>query len=106
MTVAWFAAGASRGRALPAASLACAWIVTTGLLDGWGWPVVATTAGPSCLIALLGARIAVRRWNRGTFPALAGLTASVAGGWLALAWLADAGARHFGGSGGFRTLRL
>ena len=100
VTAAWLVAGMRHKLALPAAGLACAWVVAVGFLYGWGLPNVVTTAVPSCLVALLGARIAVRRWDAGTFAALAGLTASVGGGWLALAWLADAGAHRLGGPGG------
>jgi hypothetical protein len=60
---------------------------------------VATTAVPCCLIVLLGARVVVRRWDSGTFPTLAKLTAGVAGGWMMLAWLADLGAWQMGGPG-------
>ncbi|HTH49451.1 MAG TPA: hypothetical protein VMB21_18180 [Candidatus Limnocylindria bacterium] len=100
VTAAWLVAGMRHPLALPAAGLACVWVVAVGFLHGWGWPNVLTTAVPSCLIAVLGARLAVRRWDAGTFAALAGLTASVSGGWLALAWLADLSSHRLGGPGG------
>ena len=99
VTAAWFAAGTSRRLALPAAGLACAWIVAVGFVYDWGWRVVATTAAPCCLIALLGTRAVLRRWDMSTFPALAKLTACVAGGWLVLAWLTETGARLVGSQG-------
>jgi hypothetical protein len=64
-----------------------------------GWQVVAMNAVPCCLIALLGTRVVLRRWDANTFPALAKLTAGVAGGWLVLAWLTQAGFGHVGGLG-------
>ena len=99
VTAAWFVAGTSRRLALPAVGLACAWIVAVGYLYGWGWLVVATTAAPCCLIALLGTRAVLRRWDASTFPALAKLTAGVAGGWLVLAWLTGAAVGHVGSPG-------
>jgi hypothetical protein len=96
VTAGWFVAGTSRRLALPAVGFACAWIVAVGALYGWGWPVVATTAAPCCLIALLGTRAVLRRWDAGTFPALAKLTACVAGGWMVLAVLIEVGAEHVG----------
>ncbi|HYG90477.1 MAG TPA: hypothetical protein VD978_29930 [Azospirillum sp.] len=91
VTAAWFVVGTSRRFALLAAALACAWIVVVGHLYGWGWPIVATSAAPGFLIALLGTRIVLRHWDENTFPALAKLTAWVAGGWMLLAWGVQAG---------------
>lgn len=91
VTAAWFVAGTARRLALPAAGLACAWIILIGHLYGWGWPIVVTSAVPGFLIALLGTGIVLRHWDAGTVPALAQLTGWVAGGWLLLAWALQAG---------------
>ncbi len=99
VTAAWFVAGTARRFALPAAGLACAWILIIGHLYGWGWPIVATSAAPGFLIALLGTRIVLRHWDANTFPALAKLTAWVAGGWMLLAWGIQAGSQVIGNPG-------
>ncbi len=91
VTAAWFVAGTSRRLALPATGLACVWIVVVGHAYGWGWPIVATSAVPGFLIALLGSRVVLRHWDAKTIPELAQLTAWVAGGWMLLAWGIQAG---------------
>lgn len=99
VTAAWFAVGAWPRLALVAGGLACAWILAVGVLYYWGWQVVATTAVPCILIALLGVRLVRHRWDAGSFPALARLTATVAAAWLALAWLVEILAGHAGATG-------
>lgn len=84
VTVAWFAAARAPHFALLAAGLAAAWTVGTGYLFDWRPAVVVATVLPAFGIALLGARLTGRRWDEGTFPALARLTATVAAGWLVL----------------------
>ena len=84
VTVAWFAAAGAPRAALPAAVLTAAWAVGAGYLFGWRPVVVVATAVPAFALALLGARLTARRWDEGTFPALARLTASIAVAWLAL----------------------
>ncbi|MGG5817483.1 hypothetical protein [Falsiroseomonas sp. HW251] len=98
VTAAWFVAGSWRRAAVPAVALVGAWTVATGIHFDWGWPVTLTSAVPCTLLAGLGARIALRRWDASTFPALARLTAWVTGGWLVFAWAADAVATSLGGA--------
>ena len=99
VTAAWFVAGTARRLALPATGLACAWIVAIGHSYGWGWPIVATSAVPGFLIALLGTRIVLRHWDARTIPALAQLTAWVAGSWMLLAWGIQTGSEMIGSPG-------
>jgi hypothetical protein len=91
-TLCWFAARASRRLALPSAVVACLAIVALGFLYDWGVRMVVSTSVPSCFIAVLGTRLVMRRWDAGTFPALAKMTASVAAIWLILNGVAEAAA--------------
>ncbi len=96
VTVAWLVAPARRRIAFLAAALACVWIVAIGVFHEWDWRVIVTTAVPGCAIAVLGCMFVSGRWNDRIFLALAGLTASVAGGWFVLAWLVQSCAGLFG----------
>jgi len=99
VTAAWFVAGTWRRLAIPALVLAAAWIVAVGIVYAWGWQIVTTSAIPGILLLLLGTRIVLRRWDGGTFQALATLTACLTFGWVAVAWLANGLAMHFAGPG-------
>jgi hypothetical protein len=89
VTACWFVAGTRPRLAIPATVLACAWIVAAGILYDWGWQVVTTSAIPCCLLTILGTRKVLQRWNSGTIPSLARLTARVTLTWLILAPAAD-----------------
>jgi hypothetical protein len=97
VTATWFVAGTVPRLALPATVLTCAWIVLAGILYDWGWQVVTTSAIPCCLLTILGTRLVLRRWDSGTMPSLARLTARVTLIWLVLAPLADWIVTHLGG---------
>jgi hypothetical protein len=97
VTAAWFVAGTWPRLAVPATVLTCVWIVAAGILYEWGWQVVTTSAIPCCLLAVLGTRRVLRRWDRETIPALARLAAMITFGWLILAWVADAIIIRLGG---------
>ena len=94
--VAWFIASMRRWIAFYVAALTCVVIIVIGVSYGWEWRVIITAAIPSCVINVIGCMFVSRHWNNKTFPALAGLTASVAGCWFILAGLVLGCARLFG----------
>jgi hypothetical protein len=94
--VAWFIASTRRWIAFYVAALTCVVIIVIGVSYGWEWRVIITAAIPSCVINVIGCMFVSRHWNNKTFPALAGLTASVAGCWFILAGLVLGCARLFG----------
>jgi len=96
VTIAWFVAPLNRWISVLAAVLACLWILAVGVSYGWEWRVLVSAAVPSCTVAALGCRFVSSHWDDKTFPALAGLTASVACCWFVLAWLAPACVRLLG----------
>ena len=75
VTAAWLVASASRRFAYAAAGVACAWTLATGFVWGWTWPDVVTTSAVGCLVALLGARVVLRGWDKDSLPALARIVA-------------------------------
>lgn len=92
----WFVASIGRWFASFVAALTCVAIVVIGVSYGWEWRVIITAAIPSCVINVIGCMFVSRHWNNKTFPALAGLTASVAGCWFILAGLVLGCANLFG----------
>jgi hypothetical protein len=98
VTLAWFGARVGGRAAVLAGILAGAWVVAVGLHYEWAWRDIVTTALPCFAIIALGTRLVAQRWDDETFLHLALLTAVVAAGWFALAWLAQGGAWLFGAS--------
>jgi hypothetical protein len=98
VTLAWFGARVGGRAAVLAGILAGAWVVAVGLHYEWAWRDIVTTALPCFAIIALGTRFVAQRWDDETFLHLALLTAVVAAGWFALAWLAQGGAWLFGAS--------
>ncbi len=99
VTVAWFSAPAGRWIAFLGGILAGVWVVAVGLYYAWTWREIGTTAIPCFAIIALGARFVAGWWDNETFLHLAFLTAVVAAGWFAVAWLAQSGAWLFGEPG-------
>src|SRR5258708_193650 len=99
VTLAWFGARAGGWVAVLAGILAGVWVVAVGLHYEWAWRDIVTTALPCFAIIAIGTRLVAQRWDDETFLHLALLTAGVAAGWLALAWLAQGAAWLFGATG-------
>lgn len=96
VTATWFVAARAPRLLLPMTALVVAWTLAVGYLFAWRPLVVAATLLPAITIAVAGGRLAARRWDAATLPALAGLTARVAAGWLVLICLARLAAAAVG----------